>query len=452
VAATARQALADLGGVVTVDELAGAVLAALPPTPGDQAVVTRVAAGLLRLALERAQALSRADAGDEQFVPRRRGGRIVLLASDAALLDPAEALGHTADQLVAEAQTAGEPLVSGTRAAQRLQATWSRATDGQENLSVTLQTARMLRLATALAHDACLSGSGDLYRRDLGGAEALSLALSGAGGIQAIGAQEIRDRVRAKFPALPPLPERPRLDQIVDEAGLALVYDEDQHAYRSPTRAAETTGLNSRRVTLNVGPSEKYVVGGRTGQRLGESARSRSFLALGVDADRADRAVDAIVAQCSAHMLDVTQVLIDAMRAQAAQAGLAWETVQAADAAPAGTRDAAGLSVLVQRSLPAVETAIASGLDAAPDGTRPLLLTELAPLARYDHLGLLSHWADLATRRPQAIWVLVPQLVGSTGALIDQRPISLAAPGQFFSLDADWIDAHGRVPSAEGVS
>ena len=54
---------------------------------------------------------------------------------------------------------------------------------------------------------------------------------------------------------------------------------------------------------------------------------------------------------------------------------------------------------------------------------------------------MLSRWADLATRRPQAIWVLVPQLPGNQGAIIDGRPLPLAAPGQFFRLDAEWIDA-----------
>ena len=113
IAETARQSLADLGGVATVDELAGAVLAALPPSAGtaDSVPPARIAAGLLRLALDRAQALSRADAGEEQIAARRRDGRIALLATDPALLDPAEALGRTADQLVAQARTAGEPLV-----------------------------------------------------------------------------------------------------------------------------------------------------------------------------------------------------------------------------------------------------------------------------------------------------------------------------------------------------
>ena len=54
-------------------------------------------------------------------------------------------------------------------------------------------------------------------------------------------------------------------------------------------------------------------------------------------------------------VVDVTQVLIEAMRAQAAEVGLPWDLVLAADAAPAGSRDAPGLAALVQRSLPAVD-------------------------------------------------------------------------------------------------
>ena len=79
IAETARQALADVGGVATVDELASAVLAALPPaeTGADAAPPARIGAGLLRLALDRAQALSRADAGEraDQHAPPGRQDR-----------------------------------------------------------------------------------------------------------------------------------------------------------------------------------------------------------------------------------------------------------------------------------------------------------------------------------------------------------------------------------------
>ena len=254
-------------------------------------------------------------------------------------------------------------------------------------------------------------------------------------------AHEIRDRVRARFPALPPLPDRPRLDQLLADAGLGLVYDDAERGYRWPTRAADTKGLASRQATVTVPPGPQLVSGGRSGHRLAESASTRSFLALGVDADRADRAVRALAGRLGAAVLDVTGVLVETMRAQAAEVGLPWDLVQAADAAPAGSRDAAGLAALVQRSLPAVEDAITAALAGAPDGTRPVVLTEIAPLARYGHLAMLSRWTDLAARRPQAIWVIVPQLPGSIGAIIDKRPLPLAAPGQFFRLDAEWIDA-----------
>jgi serine/threonine protein kinase len=453
IAETARQALADVGGVATVDELTGAVLAALPPPTVTAAPVepARIAAGLLRLALDRAQALNRADAGGEQVVTRRREGRIALFATDPALLDPAEALGRAADDLVALARSAGEPLVPAGRAAQRLQAVWERACAGQVPSPVALGDGRLLRLATALAREAALSGSNELYHRDLSSTDALALALAGAGGTQAVTAHEVRDRVRARFPALPPLPDRPQLDQLISDAGLGLVYDDAEHGYRWPTRAADTDGLASRQATVTSPAGPQLVTGGRSGHRLAESAASRSFLALGVDAGRMDRAIDALTGRLGTTVVDVTQVLIEAMRAQAAEVGLPWDMVQAADAAAPGSRDAAGLAALVQRSLPAVEAAIDAAAAGAPEGTRPVLLTEIAPLARYAHLAILSRWTDLAAHRPQAIWVIVPQMPGSRGAIIDRRPLPLAAPGQFFRLDAEWIDSR-RAVSAEGTS
>jgi serine/threonine protein kinase len=454
VAQHARQSLADLGGIATVDELADAIRAFLPPSADstDPETLTRIAAGVLRLALDRAQALYRAEASEEQLAARRRGGRIALLATDAALLDPAESLGRAADDLIAQAQSAGETLVPAARAAQQLRDGWTRASAGQAASSAVLSDTRLLRLAAALAQDAAVSGSNELYHRDLSLTDALALALRGAGGSQPVAPHEIRDRVRARFPALPSLPDRPRLDQLISDAGLGLTYDEGRNGYRWPTRIADTKDLASRQATITAPVAPQLVSGGRSGHRLAESAATRSFLALGVDADRADRAIDALKERFGAVVVDVTQVLIDAMRTQAAEVGLPWEMVQAADAAPQGSRDSTGLAVLVQRSLPVIEAAIDAAAARVSVETQPVLLTEIAPLARYGHLALLSRWADLAARRPQAIWALVPQLSGSQGAIIDKRPLPLAAPGQFFRLDARWIDSRPAVPAAEGAS
>ena len=378
---------------------------------------------------------------------RRKGGKIVLLATDPALLDPAEAIGRMADHLVASANDAGEPLIPAERAIPRLQATWARAADTKDADQPVPGPERLLRLAAALAEKAALSGRRDLHRLDLPAATALGIALAGAASIQRLTPQEIRDRVRARFPALPPLPEGPRLGELIRDAGLDLLYDGKDRAYRQPSRAGDTSRLSSRPVTILIEGEPELISGGPGAHRLAESAASRSFLALGIDWSKLDKAVDVLTGDYRAIELDVTQLLIDAMRQQAAAVGLPWETVRAADAAPPGSRDAAGLAALVQRSLPAVDAAIDQASAAAPEASRPVLLTEIAPLARYGQLGLLAPRADLATRRAQAIWVAVPQLPGNQGAVIDGRPLPLAAPGQFFRLESDWIDRRVRVPA-----
>ena len=445
----AARTLADLGGVATIGELSGAVLAALPPASdgADSGAPARVAAGLLRVALDRNQALGRADEDASVLASRRRGGKIILLASDPGLLDPAEAVGKMADHLVDSAEAAGEPVIPAQRAIPRLQSTWARAADAPDTDRPPPETERLLRLAAALAEKSALSGSLELHALDLTASTALRLALAGTASAVRLTPQEIRDRLRARFPALAPLPDRPRLDELLRDAGLNLHYDEQDRAYRQPSRTGDTTHLSSRPVTVFAEPRPDLVSGGPAAHRLAGSASARSFLALGIESRKLDRAVTVLTSEYGAIELDVTQILIDAMREQAAAAGLPWETVRAADAAPAGSRDATGLAVLVQRSVPALDAAIDNACEGAPEGSRPVLLTEIGPLARYGQLAILAPRADLATRRAQAIWVVIPQLQGNQGAVIDGRPLPLAAPGQFFRLESEWIDGQVHVPA-----
>jgi len=446
----ARTVLTTLGEVATVEELTDAMQLALAPMSRheDGPAPSRIAAGLLRLALDRVHALDRAESGDPPLATRRRGGRIALIATDPGLLDAAEALARTADDLVQQAQLAQEPVVAKQRAVTGLRDALRR-TLPEVRPSALDENNRMLRLGAVLSQNAGLSGAGELHARDLGPVTALALALNGVGGAQPVSPQEMRDRVRARFPALAPIPDRPRLDQLVDEARLGLVYDEAARAYRSPTRAADTTGLASRVGTYLVPPDAPVVEVGHAGHRLEEGRKSRSFLALGVDGRDLDLAVDVLIRSYDAVPVDLTQVLVEAMRRAAEQVGLPWDAVRAADAAATGSREAAGLSALVQRSLPAIDAAIEAAWVGAEDRIRPVLLLEAAPLARYDHLATLSRWTDLTSARRQAIWLVVPQLLGSQGAVIDTRPLPLAAPGQFLRLESDWLRTR---PVAQGVA
>ena len=229
---------------------------------------------------------------------------------------------------------------------------------------------------------------------------------------------------------------RRRPDLHPGAGGLAVNHD-TVDGHRSRTARPPTIGLETRiSIHLPLPSSLVGEAGGHVTHRLNESIRARSFLALGVSALHHDSAIESLHRRCGATVVDATQVLVEAMRREAASIGLDWDTVTAADAAEPNTRAAAGLASLVNRTVPAVHQAIA---DAGRDVGVPVLITEAAPLARYGHLATLSRWTDLAAPRPTAIWLLVPQLHGTTGGLVDGKPLPLGAPGQFIQLDEEWL-------------
>ena len=237
----------------------------------------------------------------------------------------------------------------------------------------------------------------------------------------------------------------------MQEAGLNLLYDRDARAYRPPVSGHDTTGLESRPPTAVLTELPVTSVRGAIGQRLADSVMRRSFLALGGPALALDRLLTVLAADYGATVLDVTAVLVGAMREQAAQVGLPWATVRQADAQPPGSRDAQGLLALVDRALPELDTAIDAAL--ATPGSGPVLLVDAAPLARYGAVARLSRWTDLAAPRPRALWLVVPQLHANHGAVLDGKPLPLAAPGQFVPVGADWIGGRFRAGEAvEGVT
>jgi serine/threonine protein kinase len=446
IAQIARSALLDLGGVATAAELSSAVLAAMAPGESGATPAGRIGAGLLRVALDRLSVLERAHRDAEPLNTRRRDGRIAILATEPSLLDAADALGAAADELVGQVASA-DAIVPSRRASVHLRAALARVASG---VSIPVDDDRLVRLGAGLAAKAAVSGAGDLYHRELPAPAAISVALRGLGATERIRTQELRDRVRARFPALPTLPDRPRLDQLVEEAGLGLIYDETDQTYHTRTSAPSTAGLESRLPTLAPGPPPEPVLEGHLSERLRKSRSERSFLALGVDVARLPRALEVLQSDFNAEVLDLTRTLLDALREAAGSADppIPWEAVLSADAAPRESRDSTGLHRLVGLALPKVEAAVQAVLGGAARGSKPLVLTEAAALARYGHLGMLSHWTDLTSPRADAAWLLVPQLLGNQGAVIDGHPIPLAAPGQYLRLDAEWVDAHARAGRA----
>lgn len=434
-----------LGGVATWSELSEHLLAAMVPDPAsDDRQELRLAEGLLRLVLERQRAVVRGDDESVAYAQRRREGRQLLVANDPILLDLAESLGVKADELVARANLDGgrDAIVAAARATESLTSVLGRA-DVPEALR---EPTRLARLAAATSRQAGASGQAELHHLDMSPGRALALTLPAVTPSQRLDPGEVRERVRARFPDLAPLPERPRLDQVVADSGIGLVFDDQHRTYRAVAAGHDTTGLESRHATVLVVDVDPVSAHGATGQRLDDSDRSRSFLALGVPAPYLGKAQDLLVRRYGAQPLDLSAALIAGLRNH----GPAWSAVLDADAEVASSRGAKGLRVVVDRAVPDVEATVREAV-AAPAGG-PLLLTNAALLARYGALGLLAQWTDLATSRGRAVWLLVPQLHAVHGPDIDKKPLPLAAPGQFVLLPPDWIDSQRHtISNVEGA-
>lgn len=431
----------EAGGVLTPTEATRLIALHFTPssdTPTPPAHDLRLAAGLLRLTLDRVRELRRADeSAAGPLVLRRRQGLVVLIGREPGLLDAAEWVTARADVLLDQAGDPTSALVPAARAGSELARVFE--LDLVDDIPVNLRRpGRLAELAAAQSATTAVAASGDLHHRDLSPVTALRATFGEAAGVQSLAPKEIRERVAVRFPALPRLPERPRLDELVREAGLLLAFDDRAGAYRSLTRTGETTGLQTRDATI-LATSTASVAGSEKSRRLEESVRTRSFLAVGVPADRLDRFQHGIARAYAAEMLDVTALLVEELRAQAQHSGVPWTAVRAADAEGPTTRGGQGLAALVDRSWPAVEAAVETALASGAPG--PVVLTDAGPLARYGNLALLARWTDLGTGRGRAVWLVVPQLAANRGAVLDGRPVPLATPAQFLGVDTEWVDA-----------
>lgn len=428
--------LKALGGAATIEELASAILAETTVESQRTGENQRIARGLLRIVADRRRALKRAEADDAPLELRRRDGNVVVIATDPLLLDLAERLGREADTLLSQS-TVQPAIVPAERVHQRLSALLDAADIGDPLLR---DRARLAALAAGLSRNAAASGNGELHHRNLSQVDALKLALGSVAGPQRLSAREITDRVSVRFPAVQPLPTSGKLGELLREAGLDLVHDPESGTYGAPT-VLDRSSQGSSRLATGTHVSG-LVLGGLTPEeRLRESVAQRSFLALGVRADRCESLVFRLGSEFGAQIIDVTNLLMDELLRLSHQEGFpSWEALVKADAQPENDRATRGVAAAVNRAIPVVESAIAEAAAGIPgQDPRPVLIVEASPLARYGRAEIIRHWSDLATRRGQAVWVILPQVGANQGPLLDGISVQ-TSPNQYLRVDTAWID------------
>ena len=263
-----------------------------------------------------------------------------------------------------------------------------------------LAETRLVTLAAAASNGAAATARLELYPRGLDTVRALRLAQSALVGARNLGADDVAQRVKARYPQAAPLPGRPALDRLLTDAGIELVWDvgagDGSGAYVA--KAARLAGLGSstsrisRHTTVGaqlVGDDDAT----RLEHRLKAAAHAGGFMALTVEPRLYERAATELE-RFGTHRVSVEELLLRHLHTKAEEVRAAWDVVVAADAAGPGSRDWSRLLTLVRAAIPAVEA------DLRDAGDR-MVVSELGPLARYGAMHVLEREGRMRrTRRP----------------------------------------------------
>lgn len=444
----ARRVINDYGGVAAISTLTAEIRARLPQ--GDVGVADniardqaeRAAGGLLRAALDRLSEHELLD-GDKQLVRRRHDRRLALLAEDERLLAAADAAAKRAHELVsADVDAVIPPHTAARELRAAFQAGFESVSDGQAEAPLPTD-GRLIRLAAALGRNAAVSGRGELHNALMSPSAAVQVALTGVAQNEVLSQSQIRSRVTARFPELNKIPLRPHLDSLLDRTTLKLKWDNDRQVYYFPdAQPASATTMHTRTPTGLPASGERTAAAESVPNNtalLDRSLDECGFVAIGVPVppDRPgehERVAHLLAEAHGGQVVDVTTRLIAAMRSLAEQQGISWDLIRGADAADAGTVDGRGLRAVIDRVVPQLWAELQAAVFDGDTEQAPLILTEVSPLARYGHLDVLAKLSDLAAPRRRPVWVVLPQLRGQTGALVDRKPIQLGSPGGQFVL------------------
>ncbi len=434
---TVRRDLVDRlmrrGGVAGADELA-AVLLAERGSMAEDPLRTRRARAVVRAALEAEGTLQ------QPRMVARRVGEVFLVALDGEvgdteethewasdrLLDAAAALGEVAEAVV------GEGGVVSTRVAVRE----LRSVELPENVG-TFEDARLIRLAAAASGRVSVSTRLELYPTRMSGEQTIEEARGLLLDRRGLKPDDVRDRIRARFPEAASIPGRPGLDRLVKTIGLE--WNREDERYMLPERGGilPTLVSSSRHSTSFASADQRDAAIREIEDRLDGFVRSGGFLALTVDQRRLIPAVSPLASRTGASTMDLDRLLIDEMRAIAASKNARWERLLQADVEQ-GDKGWTILKQLVDRAIPNVEETLMQ-----TEGR--VVLTGLGLLARYDHFALLERLRDALTRgrgdQPlQGVLLTVPGDDPSARPVVDGRPIPIITANQWAHLPSAWLE------------
>jgi hypothetical protein len=423
-------------GVMSIAELSDAVLTARGSV-FDEPTRSRLAAIVTRAAVETETSLE---------IPRfleRRGSRSILIVKCSDLADYAEHLAKEADRLAD-----CDPLVPPARVVEGL-----RAIETPPGCQAPSDM-RLVRLASAASSHAAVSSRLELYPKNMPASRVLKLCHGALLGARELTVEEIRKRVAARYPEAESLPDRPELDDLLQELDLDLQWNAEAaggkgaYVIRAEESKASSASLPSRLPTLvPQAPPSKELAPEILDAKLLESKLQRAtvdgtFLALTVVPKGLEAAERELTRRFGVKTRNLDEILIRLMRRQAQAAKADWNIVLRADATKHDSQDWRNLMILVSRVIPSLEDELFS-----TQGT--VLLVYPGLLARYDRLDVLERLRDRITSPAgtgaplRGLWLLIPTDEQNALPTLDLKPVPVISSNQWARIPETWLtNAH----------
>ncbi|MFO1429840.1 MAG: BREX system serine/threonine kinase PglW [Candidatus Competibacteraceae bacterium] len=433
-------ALADLGGIATVSEIATALLSrrgSVKEGPARE----REALGLTRalIAVERSRQSTRWQVvgRDQRLRPEREPPR----ADDLLIVVPAGATGRSSTP---EAR-AGYALVLGDAAdrlaqqdplpsPQQVVETLLRIppAPGEAGLSAE----RLIRLAAACARRAALSSRLEFYPIGLPVARAIKLAAGSLVGLSQFDLETLRRRIYARYPQAAPLPDPTELERLLGDAGLDVAWDDAKRAFIAafPAEAISGTTQPTRSATQSrrrITTAPEIQAAQQIDERIRQALTGGKLLTLSVEPKFLSKAQRELAQRFGLQVIDLDEVVLQRLEQQAQEWEIDWQVLLAADAAPAGSVDAQNFATVLNEVWPKVEADLLRG-------DRPGLLVNVGLAARWKRMALFARLADaclFGQRAPLIALIASPMTP-------DNRPVldGAAVPVTINTTD------YGRIP------
>ncbi|MBE2997699.1 BREX system serine/threonine kinase PglW [Nocardiopsis sp. HNM0947] len=344
---------------------------------------------------------------------------------ESDLLDYAALLGRRADQLVDFGGADSLPGPGTVRDALR-------AVDTPEGMEPWNDTA-LVRTAVAASERAEATPRLELYPDDLDLDRALRITQAvGYLGRPGIKPEQIQDRVRSRFPALP-TPQEGQLRELLRARHPHKlredVVGESVRWFIEP----EFTTYEPSTHTGHREPGRVDAVSQETWERLGRAVERGGYRALKTWLPDTERSAEQIGNMPGVVPFDVSAEFVQAMDEvrQEKGKGLTWRHLTQADSSRPRPRP---FQTMLELALQRVGERVREAGSAAHHGHGVVLLHRATPLARYEQgralLGRLAEEARESGRSPHGLWLLCPMRGPQSPALLDGEPAGIIADAE----------------------